>query len=341
MPGTIYTTPGSPLKSDNMPNPSSLRTDRLLAMKKMLNDRGAQATAQHYGITVSSVFRQQRELKRRLKGTEDAKKHHRPPKSAAKILVYDIETAPGVYYAWRTGKNFISHHNEIERPFMLGWAAKWLYDSTVLSDICTPEEALEGDDSRVGASIWQLFDQADVVIAHNGDKFDLPWLNSVWILAGMRPPRPFQTIDTYQVVRARKKGFNFASNRLDYLGQLERGRGKIETNYELWKRCKRGEQEALIEMETYNREDVVLLEEVYLWLRPWIRSHPNMGLYGEGDGCVCANCGSDHLDWSGFYDTPAGRYSAYRCVDCGAPGRSRYTALSFAKRKVLTVSNAR
>ena len=308
-------------------------------MKKMLNEQGAEATAKHFGISVNTVFRQQRELRRRAR--EGFERGDKQKKSAAKILVFDIETAPGEYFAWRTGKNFISHQNEIMRPFMLGWAAKWLYDSNVMSDICTPKEAIAGDDSRVGRSIWQLFNEADIVIAHNGDKFDLPWLNSVWILAGIQPPKPYQSIDTYQVVRARKKGFNFASNRLDYLGQLERGRGKIETNYDLWKRCKRGEREALDEMERYNREDVLLLEEVYLWLRPWIRSHPNMGLYGEGDGSVCANCGGEHLDWGGFYDTPAGRYSAYRCVDCGAPGRSRYTALSFAKRKGLTISTAR
>jgi hypothetical protein len=66
----------------------------------------------------------------------------------------------------------------------------------------------------------------------------------------------------------------------------------------------------------------VALEELYLKLRPWIKSHPNLGLYVEGE--VCPTCGSDQITWKGKYRTPAGEYKTFRC-ECGAIGRSRHS----------------
>lgn len=316
-----------------MPNPSSLDQSRLLAMREMRNKYGMERTARHFGIKLSTLGRHLRELKRREKPI--------PRNAVGRVLVLDIETAPLTAYSWGVGKVYLSHDNIIEEPFILTWAAKWLFDSNVMGDACTPDEARGGDDFRVVSSIWSLIDEADVVIAHNGNRFDIPWLNTRFILHGIKPPRSYQSIDTLAVVKKPLTGFRFPSNRLDYLGKLIRDKGKIETNFNLWKRCKDGEPEALTEMLTYNKEDVVMLEEVYLFLRPWIKSHPNMGLYVEGNGEVCPNCGAGRLDWNGYYDTPAGRFSSFRCVECGAIGRSRYTALTFGKRKGLTVSTAR
>ena len=66
---------------------------------------------------------------------------------------------------------------------------------------------------------------------------------------------------------------------------------KMDTDFELWAQCMQGNDSSLEYMEKYNRYDVELLEEVYLKLRPWIKSHPNVGLYMETEESVCANCG--------------------------------------------------
>ena len=71
----------------------------------------------------------------------------------------------------------------------------------VVSDIVTPEETKTRDDKRVLQSIWKLLDEADIVIGHNGDRFDLRKLNARFIDNDINPPSPFRTIDTLKVAR--------------------------------------------------------------------------------------------------------------------------------------------
>lgn len=101
--------------------------------------------------------------------------------------------------------------------------------------------------------------------------------------------------------------------------------------------------ESLEKMEEYNKKDVQVLEEVYVKLRPWIKSHPNLALHYDNIESRCPNCGSEHLVWEEgkYYVTPMNRYSAVRCGDCGAVGRSRASAMTTKQRQSLISANAR
>ena len=85
-----------------------------------------------------------------------------------KILIFDIETSPLSAYVWGRFKQFISLDQTISEWFMLSWSAKWLNNPNMMSDVLTPEEALREDDSRITKSMWHLFNEADIIIAHNG-----------------------------------------------------------------------------------------------------------------------------------------------------------------------------
>lgn len=255
-----------------------------------------------------------------------------------RILVFDIETAPMEVYVWGLYKQRISHENVISDWFILSWSAKWLFSKEVKADVLTPEEAVRGDDSRICKSIWHLFESADIVIAHNAFRFDIRRLNARWMLNRLTPPSPYQVIDTLK--HAQKMAF-LASHKLDFLSRLFFNKQKIETNYDLWKRCKRGDPEALEYMVQYNRKDVKLLEEVYLYIRPWIRPHPTTGLFIEGNEPVCATCGSDKLVPTDPYVTSAGIYPGFRCKKCGAISRGRFTRVPLARKKKFLVSTAK
>ena len=259
---------------------------------------------------------------------------------APQILLFDIETSPMEVFVWGLYKQRINPDNVIKDWSVLSWSAKWLFDDHVMGDVVTGEDAIEREDWRILGEMWELLNEADIVIGHYSSGFDHPKLNARFILNDMSPPMPYQVIDTKKVA---SKHFSFSSNKLDYLSKLFMNKKKISTDFGLWKRCVAGSDEALSEMLEYNRMDVLLLEEVYLELRPWIKSHPNMGLYVEGGMERCANCGDaiSEVDWRGFYYTPAGRYKAYRCKECGAIGRSRYSDLKVDERKNLTLSVAR
>jgi len=256
------------------------------------------------------------------------------------ILLIDIETCPSEGYFWGIWNQNIAI-DQIRRDWtMLCWSAKWLFDDKVMSDQLTPNEAIERDDARITKSIWLLIDKADVIIAHNGRRFDLRKLNQRFLIHGLNPPMPYQVVDTLEVA---KKVFGFTSNKLDFINRLLGIRRKIHTDFELWLNCMDGDQVALDEMAEYNRNDVAILEETYVKLRPWIKSHPNIGLYAETVNECCGNCGCPDLDFpeGQFYFTPLGKYSSGRCRNCGAIVRSRVSALSKDDRKNLLSTTAR
>lgn len=243
-------------------------------------------------------------------------------KKLPKILIFDTETAPMRAYVWRRWKENISLDQTISEWFMLAWSAKWLYSGDILGDHLTGEEAVNEDDSRIVKGLWELINDADIVIAHNGRKADVPWMNSRFIMNGLTPPKPYFLIDTLDVV---KKQFGFSSNKLDALAGYFNIPHKMDTDFNLWKRCMEGDDEALEYMGEYNKKDTAILELVYLKLRPWIKAHPNVGNYVESDVPVCSACGSAELEElkEQYYYTSVCKYRLYRCKDCGAVVRGR------------------
>jgi Zn ribbon nucleic-acid-binding protein/DNA polymerase elongation subunit (family B) len=265
---------------------------------------------------------------------EVVKKHNT---KLPKILIFDIETSPLEAYVWQ--KNMyntnISQDRVISEWYILTWSCKWLFSNEVMSDRLTGDEAIDEDDSRIVKSLWKLFDEADMVIAHNADKFDIPNMNTRFILNGLKQPSPYQHIDTLKIAR---KEFGFTHNNLDALARVFGLKGKIETNFNLWRRCKRGEDAALIEMEKYNTQDVVLLEEVYLELRGWMKNHPSVALFIEDGGAVCPVCGSTHLVQKGHYYTQVSKFETYECQKCGGYSRNRKNIVPVDVRKNLMIS---
>lgn len=264
-------------------------------------------------------------------------------KSRAKILLFDIETLPMEVLVWGLYKQRIPHENILKNWSVVSWAAKWLFDNEVMSDVVKPKAAVARSDSGIIEGIWSLLDEADIIIAHNGRKFDTRRLNARFMVNGLSPPSSYYVIDTLQ---QSYKYTAFASHRLDSLAKTLGKTRKIKTEYELWKRCAGVETtvsdqwKALQEMVHYNKQDVLVLEDFYVELRPWIKSHPNIGLYFDTDKEVCPNCGSNRLTWKGYYYTTVNRYKAFRC-ECGAVGRSRFSDLSTEERKLLVTPVAR
>jgi uncharacterized Zn-finger protein len=257
-----------------------------------------------------------------------------------KVLCFDIETSPLKAFIFQKSvwKANVSSDQVISEWFMLSWSAKWLLDTEIMSERLTGKEALAEDDSRLVKSLWNLLNEADIVIAHNGDSFDIPNMNTRFIVHQLPPTSPYQTIDTMLVA---KKQFGFTHNSLNALAKVLGLTPKMDTDFELWKNCVAGDDKALAYMQEYNKGDVETLEEVYMKLRPWIKAHPNLGLFVESTEPVCPNCGSSHITWTDkFYYTSTGKYQTFQC-ECGAYGRSRTTDLDKEVRKSLATSISR
>lgn len=259
-------------------------------------------------------------------------------KKEAKILLFDIETSPSLAYVWGIWQQDISPEFLINDWFMLSWSAKWLYEKEIMSDVLTSEEVLNQDDKRICESIWKLLNEADIVIAHNGDKFDVKKLNARFLIHNIILPTPYITIDT---LKHAKKTFALTRNTLDSIAELLGLDGKIKTDRKLWLDCMKGKKEALKALQVYCDRDVELLEEVYLRLRPYMKGHPNVNLYNENNEIKCASCASTDLIEDGVYSTSTTIYQAYRCNSCGSISRSRTSKLSANDKKHIIVSSSK
>lgn len=258
--------------------------------------------------------------------------------TSANVLILDIETAPLVAYTWGIWNQNIQPNNISTDWYCLTWAAKWLFEDKVYSAKLTGAESLRQDDSRIIKGIWELLNKADIVIAHNGQKFDIPKLNSRFIINKLHPPLPYQQIDTLLHIR---RQFGFTSNKLDYVNQLlNLPRKKENEGMPLWIKCYKGDNKALKEMLDYNIEDVKILEETYLRIRAWIKPHPNMGLFIlDETESRCPTCGSNHLIEMGKeYKTTANSYVMFRCDNCGSTGRKRVTETKIKQKRHLLMS---
>lgn len=233
-----------------------------------------------------------------------------------RTLLLDIETAPSVGYTW--GPKFEANIIEFIEPwYILSVAYKWLGEKTkVMALPDYPGYAPGATDRPLVADTVKILSEADVVIAHNGDKFDIRKINTRALIHRIDPPAPYKTIDTRKVAKAK---YGFDSNSLNDLArQLGLGEKVHTGGFQLWKDCMAGDREAWGHMKEYNKHDVDLLEEVYLIMRPWITNHPTAAL-GE---MACPKCGSAHIECRGEAVTLTARYQRYQCKDCGGWSRA-------------------
>jgi hypothetical protein len=257
---------------------------------------------------------------------------NQPKQNAIKVLFLDIETAPMIAYVWGRWQQNVHLDQTFAEWYCLSWSAKWGGESEMINGVLTPEEAVNEDDSRIMIDLWNVLNQADCVVTHNGIKFDHKKINTRFILNGLPPTRPFRIIDTLKVV---KENFAFSSNKLDNLliqFGLDR---KLDTNFKLWKNCMNGNPEALAKMSEYNDWDVISLEKAFARLKPWIKNFPNYVLYNDVDDAnVCPTCGGKHLIEDGMYTTVNNKYVLYRCTDCGCISRNRR-----AEKTIVKITN--
>lgn len=212
---------------------------------------------------------------------------------------------------------------------------KWLGETDI-----TYYENRTSNDKKIVKKILKWLDEADFVIAHNGLKFDIPFIKARASINNLPPPSPFKVIDTLKIA---KKEMKFKRNTLEYIAEaldvpLRKLSHSKYPGFKLWWACIHGDDLAWEEMREYNIMDVEVLEQVYLRLRPWASTHPNITTGDDHIVMCCPKCGSYNLIRSGYYHTNKGKYQRYACKDCGGWSSETYVANTLAKRKSLLAS---
>lgn len=245
-----------------------------------------------------------------------------------KLLYMDIETSkitvekrmeiwPG--QLWNEFK--FRPEDIVQDWFVMSWSAQWVCDNYMHSYVVRPTEAKKRNDKRILKPLWKLFDEADVIIGHNSDRFDIKKLNWRWMVHEYKPPKPYRQVDTMKEIA---KIAAPTSKGLDYLTKTLQLNGKKKHDPDLFDRCMAGDVEALRELKEYNEVDVSEGQSLYMLIRPWMKHHPNMGLYYQDDVARCKNCGNTELDidYQNLVYTSANAWACWTCSICGANGRT-------------------
>jgi DNA polymerase elongation subunit (family B) len=236
-----------------------------------------------------------------------------PKSSAPRIAYIDIETAPILANVWTLHE---ANAIWVERDtFLLCFAVMWDGFKTVktfaLPDYKTYQKDKHNDKELVG-DLFRVLDSADIIVAHNGDAFDIKKINARLAVHGFPPPSPFKTIDTLKLAR---RTFKFDSNKLDNIGRyIGCGRKIQHSGADLWRECIKGSNKSWIVMRKYNAHDVKLLHSVYQRLKPWAKSH-DLRVYSGAHGCP--TCLSTNIQRRGVSIARTRRYQRYHCQSCG------------------------
>lgn len=163
-----------------------------------------------------------------------------------------------------------------------------------------------------------VVESADVIVAHYGKKFDVPFLQTRCFEHGLDPLNLPTLIDTWHTARYTLK---FNSNRLDTINRAIPGSAELAQKTPIdnksWVRGPSGHIPSLKEIEHHCYMDILVLKNTYLALRPYMTNHPHLGKLIDPRAETCPQCASPKVQKHGLRATARGQSQRYRCLACG------------------------
>ena len=105
-------------------------------------------------------------------------------------LYWDIETTPNIGYFWKAGfRERISTEAILEERRII--CISYKFEGSKVQTL----QWKDGCDKQLVKDFVKIANTADILIAHNGDRFDLPWFRTRCIYHGVEFP-PSRSLST-------------------------------------------------------------------------------------------------------------------------------------------------
>lgn len=176
-------------------------------------------------------------------------------------------------------------------------------------------------EEKIVRKAWQLLDEADEVMAFNGDRFDDKVLIAAFMRYRLGMPSPYVTIDPFKM----SKSARFPSHSLNNLCRSFGIEGKTEVTYgSTWRGCLAGDRKQRKLMREYCDNDVYKMFDIFEIVFPYAKTKMKTNISAHRNGAFCCNyCGSSRLKVNKTRTFGTGTYTSYLCLGCGKYPRER------------------
>ena len=243
--------------------------------------------------------------------------------SKPRIILFDLETIPDMKEAmkvWPQLSNYpgLTLRATITTIICAGWKILGEKKIHCINAWDFPNWKKNiNDDSRVVKEIYKVLKDADQVVTHNGKRFDWKFLQTRLMKHRLTPLHKIHHVDTCAEAKRNLFAFN---NRLGTISKLVADTDKLDNGgWDLWVQVSQRKAKALKLMTRYCKQDVKVLEDVYMALRPIVTGVVNYNRFTDVAGCHA--CGSTKLISRGWRITQTQKYKRYQCTNCSAYGR--------------------
>lgn len=248
-----------------------------------------------------------------------------------KRLFFDIETSPNIGFFWEAGyKKDIPYDNIIKERSIICICYKWEHSSKVYS---ITWDSKQSDKAMIKAFI-RIANDADELVGHNSDRFDLKWIRTRCLFHGIPMLPEYTTVDTLKISKGK---FRFNSNRLDYVAKyLGVGAKNNKSGFDLWKGVLMdNNKKALKDMVDYCKNDVIILENVFKRLNDHVKQKSHVGVIEGEYRWSCPKCGgNENIQRSSERVSASGVVSYYLVHDKGKCGHN-YTVSAAVMRMMI------
>jgi hypothetical protein len=226
-----------------------------------------------------------------------------------KILIYDLEVSPCIFWGWGTGTQYVGAQNLMEHGKIICISYSFMDEDKLHS--------LHWDNKQCDRKMIEQFvkiaETADFIVGHNGDNFDKKWINARAAYHELPTLHGVRTEDTYKMI---KREFKLPSYKLSFVCPYFGLNQKLSTDSSLWQDVTfKKDKLALKDMVTYCENDVAILKQLYQRIFKYVKHKYNYSVSTNDPNC-CPRCGSVEIRKRGFTYTATSKFQMHECMSC-------------------------